>query len=149
VTASSPVDHRRANDQSRARLRTLVARADPGQLATTVVDGWSAAALLAHLAFWDRFTLLRWRSRLAGNNVADVGPLVDLLNDAALAMWNDVAPDVAAREAIAAADELDAFVAGLGPDVVAQVIAEGKPRWVLRSEHRREHLDQIEGRLVR
>ena len=144
MTAAPQIDHRRANDESRARLRTLVVRTDPGRLTTTVMEGWSGAALLAHLAFWDRFTLLRWRSRLAGNAVADVGPLADLLNDAALATWNDIAPEVAAREAIAAADQLDAFVAGLAPDVVAQVIAEGKPRWVLRSEHRREHLDQIE-----
>jgi hypothetical protein len=149
VTADPSVDHRRANDDSRARLRQLVARADRGQLATTVMEGWSAGALLAHLAFWDRFTLLRWRSRLAGNTVADVGPLADLLKDAALPTWNDMAPEVAAREAIAAADEVDTFVAGLPPDVVAQVVAEGKPRWVLRSGHRREHLEQIERGIAR
>lgn len=149
MTAAPSVDQRRANDDSRARLRQLVARTDRGQLATTVMEGWSAAALLAHLAFWDRFTLLRLRSRLAGSTVADVGPLADLINDAALPTWNDMAPEVAAREAIAAADEVDAFIAGLPPDVVAQIIAEGKPRWVLRSEHRREHTEQIERGLAR
>jgi len=144
-----PADHVRANDESRARLRALVGRLDRRQLATNVMEGWSVSALLAHLAFWDRFTLRRWQSRLAGNVVPDIGPLADALNDAAIPMWSAVPPEVATRQATAAADAVDRFVAALAPDVIAEAIAEGRPRWVARSEHRREHLEQIERALAR
>jgi len=143
-----PADHVRANDESRARLRALVERLDRRQLATNVMEGWSVSALLAHLAFWDRFTLRRWQSRLAGNVVPDIGPLADALNDAAIPMWSAVPPEVATREATAAADAVDRFVAALGPDVTAEAMAEGRPRWLARSAHRREHLDQIERALA-
>ncbi len=144
-----PADHVRANDESRARLRALVERLDRRQLATNVMEGWSVSALLAHLAFWDRFTLRRWQSRLAGNVVPDIGPLADALNDAAIPMWIAVPPEVATREARAAADAVDSFVAALAPDVIDEAIAEGRPRWVARSEHRQEHLEQIERALAR
>jgi len=146
VTASA--DHTRANDESRARLRAIISRLDRGQLATNVMEGWSASALLAHVAFWDRFTLQRWHSRLAGNVVPDIGPLADALNDAAVPMWNAVPPEVATREA-AAAEAVDRFVAALAQDVIAEVLAEGRARWIARSEHRREHLEQIERALAR
>lgn len=142
-------DHVRANDESRARLHTVISRLDRGRLATNVMEDWSASALLAHLAFWDRFTLRRWQSRLAGNVVPDIGPLADVLNDAALPMWTALPSETAMREATAAADSVDAFVAALAPEAVAQALAEGRPRWVFRSEHRREHLEQIERALAR
>ena len=124
MTASA--DYTRANDESRARLRAIISRLDRGQLA-----------------------LQRWQSRLAGNVVPDIGPLADALNDAAVPMWNAVPPEVATREAAAAAEAVDRFVAALPPDVIAEVLAEGRPRWIARSEHRREHLEQIERALAR
>jgi hypothetical protein len=69
---SGAAEYVRANDESRARLRAVVERLERTQLAMNVMQAWSAAALLAHLAFWDRFTLRRWQSRLAGNVVPDV-----------------------------------------------------------------------------
>jgi hypothetical protein len=147
MTASA--EYTRANDESRTRLRAIISRLDRGRLATNVMEGWSASALLAHLAFWDRFTLLRWQSRLAGNVVPDIGPLADALNDAAVPMWSAVPPEVATREAAAAAEAVDSFVAALAPDVIAEVLAEGRSRWIARSEHRREHLEQIERALAR
>ena len=80
--------------------------------------------------------------------VPEIGPLADALNDAAVPMWNAVPPEVATREA-AAAEAVDRFVVALAPDVIAEVLAEGRPRWIARSEHRREHLEQIERALAR
>jgi hypothetical protein len=136
--------HNRANDDSRARLRALISRLDRGKGAATAIDGWSVAALLAHLSFWDRFTLRRWRGYLAGTVTPALGQLDDVINDAALPIWNSVPPDVAAREVLEAADAVDAFVAALSPEAVAATLAEGRERWIFRSLHRVEHLEQIE-----
>ncbi|HEV8672092.1 MAG TPA: DinB family protein [Candidatus Limnocylindria bacterium] len=139
----------RANDDSRARLRVLVERLDRAQLTRAAMDGWSVAAVLAHLAFWDRFNVTRWRARLAGAELPALGILDDLINDASLPAWNAVPPETAARDALASAEEGDAFVSTLAPEVTAPWLAEGRPRSLFRSEHRREHLADIERALAR
>jgi hypothetical protein len=141
-------DHRRENDESRERLRALVSRLDHTQLATNIAEDWSVSALLAHLGFWDRFTLNRWRLQLAGTAVSGIAPLDDVINDAALPMWRVLPPEAAAREAMAAADAIDAFVAALTRETVEQVRKDGRIRWISRSLHRSEHLDEIERALA-
>lgn len=138
----------RANDESRARLRALVERLDRTELTQSAMQGWSVSALLAHLAFWDRFNVHRWRSRLAGTQLPALDALDDLINDSALPAWNAVPPEVAARDVLASADEGDAFVAALTPEITARWLAEDRPRSLYRSEHRREHLDEIERALA-
>ena len=113
------------------------------------MQGWSVAALLAHLAFWDRFNVQRWRSRLAGTELPALDVLDDLINESALPAWNALPPEVAARDVLASAEEGDAFVAALTPEITARWLAEDRPRSRYRSEHRREHLDEIERALAR
>jgi hypothetical protein len=138
----------RANDESRARLRALIERLDRTGLARSVSPGWSVSALLAHLAFWDRFNAHRWRSRLAGTQLPALDVLDDLINDSALPAWNALPPESAARDALASAEEGDAFVAALTPEITSRWLAEGRPRSLYRSEHRREHLDDIDRALA-
>ena len=138
----------RANDESRARLRALVERLDRTQLAQSPMPGWSVSALLAHLAFWDRFNVHRWRSRLAGTQLPALDVLDDLINDSALPAWNALPPEVAARDALDSAEEGDAFVAALTPEITSRWLEEGRPRSLYRSEHRREHLDDIDRALA-
>jgi hypothetical protein len=147
VTADG-AEYVRANDESRARLRALVERLDRAELTRSPMQGWSVSALLAHLAFWDRFNVHRWRSRLAGTQLPALDALDDLINDAALPGWNALPPEVAARDALASAEEGDAFVAALTPEITVRWLAEGRPRSLYRSEHRREHLDDIERALA-
>ena len=139
----------RANDESRARLRALVERLDLSELTQSPMPGWSVSALLAHLAFWDRFNVQRWLSRLAGTQLPALDVLDDLINDSALPAWNALPPEVAARDVLASAEEGDAFVAALTPEVTSRWLEEGRPRSLYRSEHRREHLDDIERALAR
>jgi hypothetical protein len=139
----------RTNDESRARLRALIARLDRDQLTTTVIEGWSVSALLAHLAFWDSFTLRRLQGHLAGTKMPDLGSLTDPLNDAALPIWSALPPETAARQVTESANAIDAFVAALAPDAMAQVLAEGRARWISRSLQRMEHLEEIERALGR
>lgn len=147
--SSDVADYVRANEQSRARLRAFVARLDRAQLTRTAMEGWSVSAVLAHLAFWDRFNVRRWRSRLAGVQLPALDVLDDLINDASLPTWNRLPPEIAALDALSSADEGDAFVAALAPEITSRWLAEGRPRSLYRSEHRREHLDQIDRALAR
>jgi hypothetical protein len=117
------------------------------ELARPIDGAWSAAGLLAHVAFWDRFVRERWR--LVGRSgtqtpVAIDDEALDLVNDAALPQWVAVPPREAAEMCVAEANEVDRFVASLDDDVVAKVLEEGRERLVDRSLHRAEHLATIE-----
>jgi hypothetical protein len=139
------------NDAERARLRALVTRLNNADLARPMPAGWTIAAILAHLAFWDQRALLlleQWeRSGLLavprGLNDTDV----HWINDAAKPMFLALAPRAAADLAVAIAEAVDRKAAALADDFVAKSSAAGSPVRLLRAEHRREHLDEIEAAL--
>lgn len=90
TTTISPVpdrgdDYLAANDASRDRLHTLTAGLTTEELARRVNGDWTVAASLAHLAFWDRATLIRWQRHRAGVPLVLVpDDLTDVLNHAGL-----------------------------------------------------------------
>jgi len=43
------------NDRERARLKSFVVRLTDEELGRSLGDGWTVAAALMHLVFWDRF----------------------------------------------------------------------------------------------
>ena len=140
------------NDAERARLRALVTRLKDADLARPMPAGWTIAAILAHVAFWDQRALLlleQWeqQSGLAalphGLNDTDV----HWINDATKPMFLALAPRAAADLAVAIAEAVDGRVAALPDDFVAKNTAAGSPIRLLRAEHRREHLDEIEAAL--
>ncbi len=137
------------NDASRARLEQLSDTLTEEQLAQEV-NGWPVAVHLAHVAFWDRFTLLRWLETVrSGRSVpVSVGdPLTDLINDAQVGQW--AALPQAERSALTrlAAADCDAHVSGL-PDLLVQAAQDaGLHRTLDRSAHRADHLDAIEAAL--
>ena len=139
-------DHRARNDASRARLE-VIAGGVAGGTHRVDVGEWSPSTLLAHLAFWDRLTLQRWHAAIRDgrSTPADLPDgLQDLINDASAPAWSALSPTSASSEAVAAAGELDAFLATVDDALAAQLEAEGRPRLVDRSRHRTEHLDAIE-----
>ena len=132
------------NRTSRERLVAVVARL--GDRNVPIEGGWTAAGLLGHLAFWDGFALARLDKHLREGAPLEVGSekIADHINAAAMPQWLDAPTAVAGRRAIAAATAIEASVAGLPAEVLDQVKALGKSFIVDRSEHRKEHLDQIE-----
>ncbi len=138
--------HLDRNDHERARLATLAQRLTDEQLARPLDDGWTVAALLAHLAFWDRFVLARWQRALAdGTPIATLDDaLPDLINAAAANQWRALPAREAARQAVAPAEALDRAIAALPPAIEDETRGRGLPRLLDRSRHRREHLDEIE-----
>jgi hypothetical protein len=131
----------------RRRLEALVQRLSDAQLAQALPDGWTVAAVLAHLAFWDnRAAVLveRWRRSGVGPSEADV----DVINDALKPQWLALAPRVAAEGAVQAARAADAALDALDQAFLQQIVAANAIN-VSRALHRAEHLDQIEEALPR
>jgi hypothetical protein len=136
------------NNDQRARLRALVDRLNDGDLARPLDAGWTVGAVLAHLAFWDQRTLVlleRWEKdgpRTTPRSIDDQD--VDWINDSAKALCLALPPRAAARLALTTAEAVDRRVEALSDELIAANAAAGKPINLLRAEHRREHLDEIE-----
>jgi hypothetical protein len=137
------------NTEQRERLRALIRRASDGDLARPLAAGWTVAAALAHLAFWDQRIAVLLDAWDRGRPPTDANEAdVDWINDSAKALCLALAPRAAAELALATAEAVDALVAALGDDRLAANAAAGAPINVRRSEHRREHLDEIEQALA-
>jgi DinB family protein len=136
------------NDEQRARLRALVERTSDADLARPLEAGWTVGAVLAHLAFWDQRALVlieRWEKDGPGRPPRGIEEKdVDWINDSAKALCLALPPRAAARLALATADAVDRRVEALSSEFVAANTAAGKPLTLLRAEHRRVHLDEIE-----
>jgi hypothetical protein len=138
----------RSQDQpERLRLAALVNRLSDADLARPLGDEWTVGAVLGHLAFWDRRAALlveRWQREARAPGPIDQIPDIDLINLAALPGWLALAPRAAADEALAAAEAADRALDGASPELIAQIIAAGRPINPARAAHRREHIDEIE-----
>lgn len=141
-----------ANARASAELRVLVEKLSAEDLATDAGGGWTVATILAHLSFWDRWQVVRWRGAVAAGlpMPADVSDNVaDLANDALVDTWRALPGEAAATLALAAAAEVDALIAGLPDPSVDSAIAAGRARLVDRSLHRADHAAQIRRALGR
>ena len=135
------------NDAERARLRALVARLSDADLARPMPAGWTVAAVLGHLAFWDQRILVlldRWEQSPSSVPPAINEADVDWVNDATKALLLAMPPRRAAELAVAVADAVDARVAALPEDLLARNEASGRPLLMTRATHRQEHLTEIE-----
>ena len=137
-------------DRQRAsldRLRALGQRLSDDELARTIDAPWTAAGLFAHIAFWDRFVLERWKLTAEQGErtpVAVDGAFMERINDASLDQWMAIPPRLAIEHCLAAAADVDAYTEGLDDDVRAALVAEGRHRLLDRSVHRDDHLETLE-----
>lgn len=135
-------------DASRTRLQHVIDSATDDDLAQSVEGDWTVSAFLAHVAFWDRRTagLLR---RAQSGNVAPSPVDLDSVNESALPQWRLIPPRAAAREALAAAEDVDTVAANLTSDLITAMHDAKTNLRYDRSTHRNAHLDQIERALGR
>ncbi len=133
------------NDRERARLEALVGRCTDGDLARPMPAGWTVAAVLAHAAFWDqRIAVLLERWQRSGDVPHPEDPVdVQWINDSVKPMLLALSPRTAADLAVRIARSVDGIVAGLSDEWVATVVRANVINLV-RADHRREHLDDIE-----
>jgi hypothetical protein len=136
-----------ANDAERERLRSLIARLSDEDLRRVMPGGWTMAAVLAHIGFWDArvIALLDKWGRGVEPSATDYEPEdVDWVNDAAKPLCLALPPREAAQLSLQLAAEADGKVAALSDAMLATIRRAGNPLNVLRAEHRQEHLDDIE-----
>src|SRR5918911_4071613 len=104
-------------------------------------DGWTIAAVLAHLAFWDNRAVVlveRWRRAGVGPSPIDV----DAVNEAAKPQWLALAPRAAAEGAVQAARAADGALDAADETLLREIAAVNEIN-LSRALHRAEHLDQI------
>jgi len=134
------------NDRERHRLEALVDKLDDKALSQPMPAGWTIASVLAHLAFWDERAILLIDLLKRGTSIPLLENAVDVewINDAAKPAQLALDPRRAATLAVETARATDQAVAALSDDLLAKNAAAGSPINLLRAEHRREHLDEIE-----
>ena len=136
-----------ANDAERERLRALVSRLGDDDLSRPMPAGWTVAAVLAHLGFWDARAIAlleKWAGGVAPST-ADYAPEdIDWINDAGKPLCLALAPTAAAGLALRLAEEADARIAAIGDETLAAIRAAGSPFNLARAVHRKTHLDEIE-----
>jgi hypothetical protein len=143
--------HIAANNAERARLKALVERLSDEELSHPMPAGWTVAAVLAHLAFWDgrALTLMdKWEGGVAPSTADWEPEEIDWINDASKHLCLALPPRIAAQLALQLAEETDRRVESLSDELLAQIIAIGPPFNLARASHRKEHLDDIERALA-
>jgi len=131
------------NAQERERLRSIVERLKDEKLSLPMENGWTIAAALAHLAFWDQrsFILMqKWKK----DGVAPSPIDMDVTNDSLLPLWLALEPRVAANLAISSAEAIDREIEESPAKFIDAIENLGERFRLYRSDHRKQHLDQIE-----
>jgi hypothetical protein len=133
-------------------METLVSELSEADLALSTYYGWTVAALLAHLAFWDeRMTVILRRWKEAGFDPSPIDSAA--VNDALKLICHALEPQTAAALSIAAAERIDAELETLTPDLVKQIEEQAEATATQfrmnRSLHRDGHLNDIEALLNR
>ena len=132
------------NDRERRRLEALVEKLDDRALSRPMPAGWTVAAVLAHLAFWDQRIIVYIDMLKRGATPHESQEDVDWINDAAKPQQLALPPRRAAMLAVETARATDHAVANLSDELLAKNAALEQPIYLLRARHRHEHLDEIE-----
>ena len=138
------------NADSRRRLEALINGLSDEDLARSTDYGWTVAALLAHLAFWDyrmSVILRRWQEQALDESPIDS----TAVNDALRFVCHQLEPRTAARLALSAAQQIDSELETLSAELVNQfeehASATSTQFRMDRSLHRNGHLNEIEALL--
>ena len=130
------------NRRSTDRIRKLLSILSDDELQKPLGQHWTVAVALAHLAFWDQRVLyLLDMTEQEGKLVA---PEIDVIvNDISVPFLAAIPPRKAALLTLEIAESLDARLEKYPQKLLDEIHAHNE-RWVLRSLHRNEHLDEIE-----
>ncbi|HEY9151865.1 MAG TPA: maleylpyruvate isomerase N-terminal domain-containing protein [Anaerolineales bacterium] len=135
------------NRASTERIRALASKLSDKELQYPVGEHWTVAIALAHLAFWDRRVL--HALDMTERNGKLLTPEIDILvNDLSLPLWGAIPPREAARLAVETAQALDKRLEEFSPELLEELYKYNK-RWVIRTLHRGEHLDEVDEALKR
>jgi hypothetical protein len=133
----------RENDHERQRLMRLTTKLTEADLIRPMANGWTVATKLAHLAFWD----LYWLALIDEWEKTDFDysrSKFDAINHGVLVLSRLIPPTAVVGLVRDAADAIDRKLETVSPQLVAAIETAGCVHILLRAQHRREHLDQIE-----
>lgn len=131
------------NARERERLRALAVRLTDEELSLPLYAGWTIAAALAHLAFWDQRLLVLLR-KWGKSGVASSPVDIDTMNDALLPLLLAVPSRLAANLAVSSAEAIDRELEKASPQLIVEIEHRGDKARLNRSTHRKLHLDEIE-----
>ena len=135
------------NARERERLRKLVNEMTDKELTIIIYkEGWTIAAALAHLAFWDERRLLlvrKWKQKGVTPSPYDEY----IINNALLPFLLAIPPRKAADLSILTAETLDHELEEVSPELITAIESLGDRHALNRSIHRKMHLDEIENLL--
>lgn len=134
------------NARERQRLRSLVKGLTDQELSLSLGTDWTVAVALAHLAFWDQRALALLRqSKASGVEPSTID--VDVTNESLLPICLAIPPRAAADLAVSSAEAIDRELEEAPAELIAAMEGLGERFRLYRSDHRKLHLDQIEGLL--
>lgn len=131
------------NMTSRQRLEARLITLSAADLARSTSAGWTIAALLAHLAFWDQRALAllqRWKAVGVDESPVDA----DAMNEAIKPLCHALEAQKAVELCLAAAAAVDGELEGISAELVAQIQASPNHFRFSRALHRNDHLQEIE-----
>lgn len=138
------------NKKERERLIKLVNEISDKELKLVIYkEGWTVAAMLGHLAFWDlrRLELVkRWRQGELKRSDID-GINMHTVNDALVPFFLELPPRKLADLAVSAAEALDRALERLPVNLLPAIKAMGDRNALNRGIHRKMHLDEIDALL--
>jgi Mycothiol maleylpyruvate isomerase N-terminal domain len=127
------------------RLQALVTSLSADFLNRRLGNGWTVAATLGHLAFWDHWVEARWNHferTCSFHNLPD--DITDLANEAAMAGWHALPPRETVRLCLDAAISVTHRIERLSPEHIAAAVETGRLALVNRTLHWYPHMDEIE-----
>ena len=142
-----PLPFTQENAASRRRLEAVARSLSSDDLTRSNADGWTVAALLAHLAFHDQRHLVllrRWKAQGVDESPLDSHAINEAMKPLCLALE----PSAAVALCLASAEAVDAEMETLTADLLAEIAASGSWFRPNRSLHRASHLGENE-RLLR
>jgi len=140
------------NAESYQRLKSLAQRLTDTDLDLSTEYGWTVAALLAHLAFWDQRVLVilrRWKE-----DGFDPSPIDSTaVNDSLKVICHALNPHSAVDLCLVSAEAVDAELEMLSPNLVRQMEKHAQSTdtqfRMNRSLHRNGHLNDIDTLLAK
>jgi hypothetical protein len=131
------------NAKERERLKVLVSQLSDEELEHSIEAGWTVAAILTHMAFWDHRAWLliqKWKKEGIGPSAIDT----DLVNEVIRLFFLAIPARKAAEIALSAAATIDEEIETLSSEMMADIEENGKTVNLRRAKHRRMHFEEIE-----
>jgi hypothetical protein len=138
--------HDAETDAERERLRSLIKGMTDEDMRRPMPAGWTVAAVLAHIGFWDAraiYWLDKWATGVPPSAYEPEN--VEAVNESAKPLCLALRPRDAAQLSLRLAEQADGKVKALSDAMLVKIRATGGPPFNLsRAIHRKEHLDEIE-----